>query len=52
MAGKVLHDKLLPSGEKLHKMIEQFKYDCSLAILHPNIVKYFGICDKPPYKFP
>ena len=55
MAGKVLHDKLLPTGEKLHKMIEQFRSDCFLAVhqmYHPNIVKYYGICDKPPYKFP
>ena len=55
MAGKVLHDKILPSGEMLPKVIEQFRYDCSLVVLqmyHPNIVKYFGICNKPPYKFP
>ena len=54
MAGKVLHDKLLPAGEKLHKMIEQFKSDCFLAVKmhHPHVVKYIGMCNKPPYKFP
>ena len=54
MAGKVLHNKLLPAGEKLHKMIEQFKSDCSLAVKmhHPHVVKYIGMCNKPPYKFP
>jgi len=55
MARKVLHDKLLLSGKILPKVIEQFRYDCSLVVLkmyHPNIVKYFGICDKPFYKFP
>lgn len=55
MAGKVFHDRLLPTGEKLHKMIEQFKSDCSVAVQmyrHPNIVRYFGICNKASYKFP
>ena len=54
MAGKVLHDELLPTGEKLHEMIEQFKSDCFLAITmnHPNVVKYFGMCFIAPYKFP
>ena len=54
MSGKILHDKLLPTGEKLHKMIEQFKSDCFLAFTmhHPNVVKYFGMCFIAPYKFP
>ena len=54
MAGKVLHNELLPTGEKLLKMIEQFKSDCYLAVTmhHPHVAKYFGICYKAPYKFP
>lgn len=55
MAGKVLHDKVLPTGKNLHEMIEQFKSDCFRATQmyhHPNIVRYFGICNKAPYKFP
>ena len=55
MAGLVLHDHLLPSGKRLQQMIEQFKSKCDYAIQsyhHPNIVKYFGLCNKPPYKFP
>ena len=50
----VIHDDLLPAGEKLHKMIEQFKSDCFLAVQmhHPHVVKYAGMCNKPPYKFP
>ena len=55
MTGKIFHDHLLPTGEKLHKMIEQFKSDCYVAVQmyrHPNIVLYFGICNKAPYKFP
>ena len=57
MAGKVLHHELLPTGEKLHKMIEQFKSDCFLAVKmnqmnHPHVVKYLGMCFIAPYKFP
>ena len=54
MAGKVLHHKLLPTGEKLHKMIEQFKSDCFLAVKmnHPHVIKYFGMCFIASYKFP
>ena len=56
MAGKVFHDHLLPpTGEKLHIMIEQFKSDCYAAVQmyhHPNIIRYFGIYNKAPYKFP
>ena len=54
MVGNVLYDQLLPSGEKLHKMIEQFKSDCFLAVKmhHPHVIEYFGMCNKAPYKFP
>ena len=55
MSGKVLHNELLPTGEKLQKIIEQFKSDCYVAVqmcIHINIVQYFGICCKAPYKFP
>ena len=56
MAGKVFHDHLLPpTGDKLHIMIEQFKSNCYAAVQmyhHPNIIRYFGICNKAPYRFP
>ena len=55
MAGMVLHDDLSPSGDKLQHMIEQFKSDCFLAVErfhHPNVVRFFGLCDKSPCKFP
>ena len=54
MTGKAFHDKLLPAGEKLGKIIEQFKSDCFLAVqmYHPNTVKYFGMHYVVPYKFP
>ena len=54
MVGSVLYEQLLPAGEKLHKMIEQSKSDCFLAVKlhHPHVIEYFGICNKAPYKFP
>ena len=54
MTGKAFHDKLLPTGEKLRNMIEQFKSDCFLAVqmYHPNTIGYFGMSYIAPYKFP
>ena len=56
LAGKILHSKLVPSGEgnAVNKITEQLKNDCLFLfqIQHPNLVKFVGIYEDTSHTLP
>jgi len=56
LAGKILHNKLIPTGETdaVDKIIEQFKNDCRFLyqIQHSNLIKFVGIYEDTSQTLP